>query len=656
MHIIHPINDFLFELFPKAKAAGKDLEVLRQEAEDFYTVGSFKPTISIIHGIVDITIEGELIEQNASLFKLAAALCDGHRFEEAKKRLEPLLKEAPHISEYHRILGQILSGQGEQDKAINSLLDALRWDPKNEKAIIKIGNILIRHQHNTEAAMKYYEYALQHKQDDVAVLTRIGLNLIQYGWDDVARHYLDRAFDINPAYPNMYYAFALIAESEHNYKEMFELSVVALFKNPRRDQLYRQSLKLVINAANEIIDPEVGGDIINAFAEKLEGECGKKIVVEEDASLKTGAKIEFAENYERNYHLLKYNPGYTAVHHLIMHELAHLLFASRARAAGTNKLFVRNDELHRKFLDALEKDAQKHSKKGFYEAVIRQYFTALFDELNSQIYNTPIDLFIEDYLFQNYPDLMPYQFLSLYSLIDEGFKATPDEKIMSVAPPSILTKSNIYNLVSALHFLKRYGVDLIEKHNPTKQETIYAEKFYNEYVECQGSYTPGDEYKLVQKWALNMHLQNYFSLVNETDYREHSDLLECLCATEHVDMPDSCAAPQANAKIQLITEEHKSKDINMAVTRFMVEALRYFKTLTAADINAIAIEIALLVQAGISPEKVGYTVKQIAGKAFSGYQLLAYYYVSWAQAFPEQLADLQLQFEKEYEFALEMVE
>ena len=119
MHIIHPINDFLFELFPKAKAAGKDLEVLRQEAEDFYTVGSFKPTISIIHDIVDITIEGELIEQNASLFKLAAALCDGHRFEEAKKRLEPLLKEAPHISEYHRILGQILSGQGEQDKAIN---------------------------------------------------------------------------------------------------------------------------------------------------------------------------------------------------------------------------------------------------------------------------------------------------------------------------------------------------------------------------------------------------------------------------------------------------------------------------------------------------------------------------------------------------------
>ena len=659
MHIIHPINDFLFELFPKAKAAGKDLEVLRQEAEDFYTVGSFKPTISIIHDIVDITIEGELIEQNASLFKLAAALCDGHRFEEAKTRLEPLLKEAPHISEYHRILGQILSGQGEQDKAINSLLDALRWDPKNEKAIIKIGNILIRHQHNTEAAMKYYEYALQHKQDDVAVLTRIGLNLIQYGWDDVARHYLDRAFEINPAYPNMYYAFALIAESEHNYKEMFELSVVALFKNPCRDQLYRQSLKLVINAANEIIDPEVGGDIVNAFAEKLEGECGKKIVVEEDASLKTGTKIEFAENYERNYHLLKYNPGYTAVHHLIMHELAHLLFASRARAAGTNKLFVRNDELHRKFLDALEKDAQKHSKKGFYEAVIRQYFTALFDELNSQIYNTPIDLFIEDYLFQNHPDLMPYQFVSLLGLIQEGIHATTDENILTIAPPGILSKSKTFNLVNTLQFMKRYGVNLIDEHNPTKTEKEQAEKFYHEYEECRTMHTPGDEYKLLQSFAKQLYLQNYFSLVEESGFRQHRDLIERLCADAKVDLSGSDAEHPAeilaDKKMQVFTEAHEGKDINMAVTRFMVEALHYFEKLSGSEINAIAMQIGLLCGDGISPDAEGYTVPLIAGKSFTGYQVLAYYYVSWAKAFPEYLEQLQLPFDKEYEFALEMV-
>lgn len=44
----------------------------------------------------------------------------------------------------------------------------------------------------------------------------------------------------------------------------------------------------------------------------------------------------------------------------------------------------------------------------------------------------------------------------------------------------------------------------------------------------------------------------------------------------------------------------------------------------------------------------------IAGKSFSGYQVLAYYYVSWVKAFPEYLEQQQL-LGKEYEFALEMV-
>ena len=34
-----------------------------------------------------------------------------------------------------------------------------------------------------------------------------------------------------------------------------------------------------------------------------------------------------------------------------------------------------------------------------------------------------------------------------------------------------------------------------------------------------------------------------------------------------------------------------------------------------------------------------------------GYKALAYYYVSWALAMPEHLAELQLPFEKEYEVA-----
>ena len=65
-------------------------------------------------------------------------------------------------------------------------------------------------------------------------------------------------------------------------------------------------------------------------------------------------------------------------------------------------------------------------------------------------------------------------------------------------------------------------------------------------------------------------------------------------------------------------------------------------------------QIGLLCGDGISPEKEGYSVPLIAGKSFSGYQVLAYYYVSWAKAFPEYLEQLQLPFAKEYEFAKEI--
>ncbi|MEI6652743.1 MAG: hypothetical protein WCL42_09245 [Chlorobiaceae bacterium] len=424
-------------------------------------------------------------------------------------------------------------------------------------------------------------------------ITLIAINLIQNGNPDAARQHLDKAFELNPAYPNTYYAFALLAEAEHNFKEAFEMAIVALFKNPAKDLLYQQSLKTAMKSANEIIDEEVGGDIVNAFASTLEEECGKKIIIEEDAELKTAVIIELAENHDRTYHLVKYNSEFPSVYHLIMHELTHLLFAVQARQAGKNKLFV---------IDS-----------------------TLFEGLSGQMYNTPIDLSIEDYLFQNYPDLMPYQFLSLLGLVQEGIHATTDEQILTIAPPTILSKSKTLHLVNAFHLLKRYGVNLIEEHRPTTSEREQAEKFYREYEECRANHTPGDEYELLQSWAKQLGLQNYFAI------------------------------QPADKKMRSFPEAHQGKDINMAVTRFMVEALQYFKNQNDSRINEIAIQIGLMCGDGITPDAEGYTVPLIAGKTFTGYQVLAYSYVSWAKAFPEYLQQLQIPFEKEYEFAFEMV-
>jgi hypothetical protein len=72
------------------------------------------------------------------------------------------------------------------------------------------------------------------------------------------------------------------------------------------------------------------------------------------------------------------------------------------------------------------------------------------------------------------------------------------------------------------------------------------------------------------------------------------------------------------------------------------------------DIKKIAFEIAMLGRQGFDPKKDGYRISAIKGKTFSGYHILAYYYVSWALAIPEMLGQLQLPYDGEYEAAIEI--
>jgi hypothetical protein len=89
----------------------------------------------------------------------------------------------------------------------------------------------------------------------------------------------------------------------------------------------------------------------------------------------------------------------------------------------------------------------------------------------------------------------------------------------------------------------------------------------------------------------------------------------------------------------------------MDVVMFMVEALQDFEKKSEDEIKKIAMEIALLGTQGYNPEKKGYKIDSIEEKKFSGYQILAYYYVSWALVLTEMLPQLKLPYEEEYSLA-----
>ena len=90
------------------------------------------------------------------------------------------------------------------------------------------------------------------------------------------------------------------------------------------------------------------------------------------------------------------------------------------------------------------------------------------------------------------------------------------------------------------------------------------------------------------------------------------------------------------------------------IDKFLLELFTLYK-LSDNDLDILKAKIAkyyTIGTQGINPSKNNtYKVNSIPGKEFSGYNLLAYYYVSWALAMPELLGELGLHYEKEYAMA-----
>ena len=92
------------------------------------------------------------------------------------------------------------------------------------------------------------------------------------------------------------------------------------------------------------------------------------------------------------------------------------------------------------------------------------------------------------------------------------------------------------------------------------------------------------------------------------------------------------------------------------MTLAMFMALREVSRMPLEGVRAIAVEIGFLGATGIDPHKK-YTLKTLPNRPdMVGLEVLAYYYVTWAKAFPDQLDGLGLPYKKAYESALEMFE
>lgn len=653
MQIIHKIDNFLYTIFPSVIQG--DQQSLLNAIQDFYTYGPYKPKVTIDNDFVSIEIDTPTILAQDLDYKKVIVFCEKGKYADAKPILKKLIEKNPAISEYHRIMGQILSDEGDQEEAINCLIDALRWDSKNGWALLMMGNIFAKFKDDVPTAMKYYDQALIANPKDNITINNIGANLMQQGKLEEAKKYFYEALKINDKYANTHFALGMIAEMEADLQSAFYSTIQAIKLNKSKDVLYQNSVRQAFEISKKIIATDTGKKIFREYRHKLEFDGDRKIDIIQDEEIPTAAKFEFAENYNRETHIVKYKPSYPAVEHLIMHELVHLDFVIEARKGELNQLFISTQNHKTEFIKGLEPTIKKFNKMGISEKSISDYCSNLFEGMNRQIFNTPIDLFIEDFLYNEFAELRPFQFISLYNMLQEGLKAVTDKKIVELSPKDIISKSKVYNLVNAIQFKELFGFDFIKDFNATPIELKLATDFHEEYFQYKDDKEPAEEYELVLHWAEDLKLDKNFELVNEHDYRtKRTDIDNLLSSIEKDPYDLESKDPYKQREMDKFQKSQEQIGINMAVAMFMVDALQFFEGKPKEEVKKIAFEIATQGTQGYRPDKDNYRINSIKDKTFSGYHILAYYYVSWSLAIPEMVSQLNLPYEAEYKMALTM--
>jgi hypothetical protein len=333
----------------------------------------------------------------------------------------------------------------------------------------------------------------------------------------------------------------------------------------------------------------------------------------------------------------------------MIHELYHLKLIIDARNSNKNILFTSNENNKNNFFRKYQNYKVGLIKKGIDKNQVDGLINSLFNGLNSQIFNAPIDLFIEDLIYKNHKTIRPVQFISLYNLISEGVKATTDKNIISMMPKDIISKSKILNLVNAMHFKDISGIDLVQKFKSNKFERIQAEKFYDEFLEYRKDKEPAEEYEIIKHWGEDMDVDDMFHLKHENT---NTSTLDEVIDGINKD-PYGLNESEENYKIEKrkqFIDSHSGDDLNTAVVMYMISALEFFENKNKESIKTIAFEFGTLGMAGINPKKDNYEVPSVK-KKMTGYETLSYYYVSWAIGIPEMLSELGMPFKKEYELA-----
>lgn len=589
----------------------------------------------------------------------ALDLCNKNQFDKALPILEEITKNDPRNSEAWRVLAQIhWNHMHEADKAYDELIEALKCEPKNIWALVLMGNLLTKEKNDIEHAKQYYDKVLEYHPDNAIALNNIGATYMERKDYEGALPYMEKAMAIDNSYANSYYGLAICYYKLGRYKEAYEVCYKGVLKSadrPENPAVREELVKLYVTVAKEYSDNTNYINVWKGIKDELEAVDHINIRIVEDKSLNVHAKMEYAPLHAAKEHVIRYNPEKDFVEHLFIHEMMHLKMNQQATKVNRAKAVISSqatrNAFKKRYLSFMKK---KHSHIPSSE--LDKVIYGLADGLGLQLMNCPLDLMVEHLIFKYYQIARPIQMLSLFHMEKDNINAVKQAAQNGFFPKEIVYANKVMNLVTSMHFKEMYGINLIGQYHPTKQELEHANDLYEEFKAYIDTYKAGDEYEMLEYFVQSFNMEELVEIVDESQVTagmkadlsmkgDLKDFAEGALSEEDADV--------ANADFALKHQDGANPTETMMMSMYMLGAMEYFDTLEPGDVHRIALEIAMVGVTGIHPEKK-YSIKSMPNKEFGGYQLLAWYYVSWARAIPEKLEHLGLPFSKAYESALQM--
>ena len=642
---------------------------MRDKLLAYYTVDGYSAEVTIDGDFVKVKVDQKDLEQSQKEFNEITALCEKRQFKEAHSRLEQFLKKHSRHSEGYRILAQMEMEAGNIDKAIDIDIEALRCNPKNIWALILMGNLYSKYKDNYEIGRTYYDSVLKYSPDNFIAINNVAALMMENEDYESAIPLFEKSLEGDKKYANAYYGLAVCYYNQRENQKAFDTALKGCLladirsENPQvMDELH----KIMLASAHAVVESTNYMNVVLGIKDEIEMKYNQKIEIEEDDTLDLSAKLEYGPTHHRDYHLIKYNPKKPFMEHLAIHEMMHLQMNLEADKVNNNKVIISNNDnviaFRTKYAAWIKKLVNRfeHSKAmNLVEQIHRGYML--------QVMNCPLDLFVEKRMYDRYPIVRAIQLLSLMEQETYNIKAIKGSENSKFVPLDIVQNSKVMNIVTSMHFEHLFGLRFYQEYKPTRAQFDQAKDFYDEFL-AYDDYKPGEEYELVEYFMDSLHAERFMSILPLSDYFDDSfDRMEKTKAMRDAALGED--APAGGNSFDGLTEEQKKNQDDfyaqnkdgedpmktMMMSMYMLGALEYFDGMDKMEIKKIAFEIAMIGTTGISPDKKsGYKVPSIPEKDFGGYQLLAYYYVSWALAIPEMLASLGLPFDTAWATAQEM--